>query len=57
MYISDFVSKMFLKYSKLFFLPGQYAKESRASQYMSKDWNQKLCTSPNCKLPENPPGI
>jgi hypothetical protein len=47
MYISDLKKNylIFQKYSKLFSLPCHYAKESRASQYMSKDSNQKPWTS------------
>jgi hypothetical protein len=41
---------MLQQYSELC-LPGQYAKESRAGQYMSTDKTHRPCTPPHCWLP------
>ncbi len=51
MYISDKkkLSKRLQQYSKLC-LPGQYAKASRAGQYMSTDDNHGSCTPPHYRL-------
>jgi hypothetical protein len=40
---------MLQQYSKLC-LPGQYAKESGAGQYISKFANHEPCTPPLCRL-------
>jgi hypothetical protein len=40
---------MLQQYSKLC-LPGQYAKESRAGQYMSTNKTHRPCTPPHCRL-------